>query len=133
MTNVSPIHQPSVHLEPPDCLTDDQAQVWRETVTARAADYFQPDVAPLLEEYCRVVVMCRALALQVEGLMAGDEDGNLEKVLRLRDMESKRLTSIATKLRITNQSRYNPLSANTAAKKGGGGGVWQFGAKKTGG
>lgn len=53
----------------------------------------------------------------------------LDKVLRLRDMESKRLSSLATKLRLTNQSRYTPMAAATAAKKGAGGNVWQFGAK----
>ena len=44
--NVVSLTPPSVHLEPPAGLTEDQAQVWRETVNARAADFFGPDQVP---------------------------------------------------------------------------------------
>ena len=129
--NVVALSPPSVHLQPPEGMTDEQAVVWRTVVGARSADFFSPDSAPLLEEYCRVVVMCRLLALQVEAAIAGGDAGELKAILDIRDKESRRMTSIATKLRLTNQSRYTPQSAATAAKKGGGGKVWQFG--KTGG
>lgn len=126
----------NVHLEPPDALTSEQAQVWREVVNARSSDYFGADSVPLLEEYCRVVVMCRMLAVQIEAAIAGSGDpetaGMLKHFLDMRDKESRRMTSLATKLRLTNQSRYTPQAAATAAKKGGGGKVWQFG-QKTGG
>lgn len=122
---------PSVHLLPPEGLTDEQAQVWRETVGARSADYFSQDAVPLLEEYCRVVTMCRLLALQIEAAIAGNDVGVLKSLLDMRDKESRRMTSLATKLRLTNQSRYTPQAAGTAARKGAGGKVWQFG--KTGG
>ena len=129
--NVVSLSPPSVHLQPPAGLTEEQAQVWRETVNARSADFFGPDQVPLLEEYCRVVVMCRLLAVQIEAAIAGGDAGVLKALLDMRDKESRRMASLATKLRITNQSRYTPQSAATAAKKGGGGKVWQFG--KTGG
>lgn len=135
MGDVIPVAGPSVHLAPAPGLTADEAIVWRETVEARSADYFSQDAAPLLEEYCRVVVMCRMLAVQIEALLAGgDKDDvgvGLKNLLDMRDKESRRLTSIATKLRITNQSRYTPDKAAVKARKGGGGKVWQFG--KTGG
>ena len=130
MGDVIPVAGPSVHLAPAPGLTDDQAQVWRETVGARSADYFGEDAAPLLEEYCRVVVMCRLLAVQIEAAISGGESGELKALLDMRDKESRRLTSIATKLRITNQSRYTPDKAAVKARKGSGGKVWQFG--KTG-
>lgn len=132
MGDVIPVAGPSVHLAPPAELTDEQARVWRETVEARSADYFGEDAAPLLEEYCRVVVMCRLLAVQIEAAIAGGEPGELKALLDMRDKESRRLTSIATKLRITNQSRYTPDKAAVKARKGAGGKVWQFG-QKTGG
>ena len=130
MGDVIPVAGPSVHLAPAPGLTDDQAQVWCETVGARSADYFGEDAAPLLEEYCRVVVMCRLLAVQIEAAISGGESGELKALLDMRDKESRRLTSIATKLRITNQSRYTPDKAAVKARKGSGGKVWQFG--KTG-
>ena len=132
MGDVIPVAGPCVHLAPPAELTDEQARVWRETVEARSADYFGEDAAPLLEEYCRVVVMCRWLAVQIEAAMAGDDAAVLKAWTDMRDKESRRMTSIATKLRITNQSRYTPDKAAVKARKGGGGKVWQFG-QKTGG
>ena len=129
--NVVSLTPPSVHLEPPAGLTEDQAEVWRSVVGARSADFFGEDAAPLLEEYCRVVVMCRLLAVQIEAGIAGGEADELKALLDMRDKESRRMASLATKLRITNQSRYTPQAAGTAAKRGAGGKVWQFG-KKTG-
>lgn len=125
--NVVSLTPPSVHLLPPAGLTEEQAQVWRETVNARSADFFGPDQVPLLEEYCRVVVMCRLLADQIEAGIAGGDAGALKALLDMRDKESRRMASLATKLRLTNQSRYTPQAAATAAKRGGGGKVWQFG------
>jgi hypothetical protein len=132
MTNVISVQSPHVHLKAPEGISPEQAAVWEQTVQARPADYFGEDSIPLLVEYCRAAAMCDRLALEIEGAMAGGEDKDLKTMLQLRDMESRRLTSIGTKLRITNQSRYTPKAAATASK-GGGGGVWQFGAKKTGG
>lgn len=129
--NVVSLSPPSVHLEPPTGLTEDQAEVWRSVVGARSADFFGEDAVPLLEEYCRVVVMCRLLAIQIEAGIAGGDAAELKTLLDMRDKESRRMTSLATKLRITNQSRYTPQAAGTAAKRGAGGKVWQFG-KKTG-
>lgn len=139
MGDVIPVAGPCVHLAPPAGLTADEAQVWRETVEARSADYFGEDAAPLLEEYARVVVMCRLLAVQIQTAIAGGGEGDgegtvrlLKELLDMRDKESRRMTSIATKLRITNQSRYTPDKASVKARKGAGGKVWQFG-QKTGG
>src|SRR5690625_6174224 len=125
--NVVSLTPPSVHLEPPAGLTEDQADVWRSVVGARSADFFGEDAAPLLEEYCRVVVMCRLLAVQIEAGIAGGEADELQALLDMRDKESRRMASLATKLRITNQSRYTPEAAGTAAKRGAGGKVWPVG------
>lgn len=130
--NVVAMSPPSVHLLPPEGLTEEQAQVWQSVVGSRSSEFFGDDAAPLLEEYCRVVVMCRLLAVQIEAGIAGGDAGSLKALLDMRDKESRRMASLATKLRLTNQSRYTPQSASTAAKKGAGGKVWQFG-KKTGG
>lgn len=131
MGKVIEVAGPQVHLQAPAHLTDQQKEIWRQTTESRPADYFGEDSLPLLAEYCRAAAMCDALAYQVEAAMAGGDAQELKTVLQLRDMEARRLTSIGTKLRITNQSRYTPQAANTAGKGGGGGKVWQFG--KTGG
>ena len=68
--------------------------------------------------------MCDLLALQIEAEIAGGEPGNLKALLDMRDKESKRLTSVATKLRLTQQSRYTPQAASTADKKAGSARPW---------
>jgi hypothetical protein len=50
---------------------------------------------------------------------AGAELDDLIKISRTRDCETKALGDKATKLRLTNQARYTPQAAGTAAKKAG--------------
>jgi hypothetical protein len=130
MTNVVSLTAPSVHLQPPDGMPADQQKVWRLTVESRSADFFGQDAVPMLVEYCRAVVTCDLLAKQVENAITDGSVDAIKTLLDMRDKESRRVASLATKLRLTNQSRYTPQAAATAAKKGGGGKVWQFG--KTG-
>lgn len=115
-------------LAPPDDLTSDQAARWEAVVASKPVEWFGPDSAPLLKEYVRAEAMCDLLAVQIEGAIAGGEPGEVKALLDMRDKESKRLTSIATKLRLTQQSRYTPQAAATADRKAGAGRKpWQFG------
>jgi|SRR5690606_2101386 len=111
-------------LVPPDDLTPDQAARWRAVVDSKPVEWFGPDSAPLLKEYVRAEAMCDLLAVQIEAAMAGGEPGEIKALLDMRDKESKRLTSLATKLRLTQQSRYTPQAAATANKKAGNARPW---------
>ena len=112
-------------LAPPEDLTSDQAARWVAVVQSKPVDWFGPDSAPLLKEYVRAEAMCDLLAVQIEGAIAGGETGEVKALLDMRDKESKRLTSIATKLRLTQQSRYTPQAAATADRKASGARPWQ--------
>ena len=115
--SVVPIGLPE-RLAPPEDLTEDQAKRWRSIVDANPVDWFGPNTAPLLKEYVRAEAMCDLLAFQIEAAMAGDPVETallLKGYLDMRDKESKRLTSIGTKLRLTQQSRYTPQAAATAS------------------
>ena len=111
-------------LSPPDDLTQEQADRWRAVVLSKPVEWFGPDSAPLLKEYVRAEAMCDLLAVQIETAIAGGETGEVKALLDMRDKESKRLTSIATKLRLTQQSRYTPQAAATADRKAGGARPW---------
>ena len=106
----------------PDDLTAEQAEVWERTVANEAADVFRTAaLQQLLKEYCRHVATAYRLTKQVD--RATEEGSNLslqdvDTLLRMRDRETKALADKATKLRLTNQSRYTPGAAGTAAKKG---------------
>jgi hypothetical protein len=105
----------------PSDLTPFQAEVWERTVSNEAADVFRTAaLQQLLKEYCRHVETADRLSKQVD--RATDVGSNmpaqeLDCLLRMRDRETKALADKATKLRLTNQSRYTPGAAGTAAKK----------------
>lgn len=115
-------------LEPAEGLSAAQAEIWRGIIETKPADWFTADNGPLLAEYVRAVDMCNLLALQIEAAITGGEPSELKAVLDMRDKESKRVASLATKLRLTNQSRYTPQAAATANKNTGATAKpWRFG------
>lgn len=125
--SVVPIGLPE-RISPPDDLTEAQSLRWVQIVDSKPVEWFGPDSAPLLKEFVRAEAMCDLLSVQIEGALAGGETGEVKALLDMRDKESRRLTSIATKLRLTQQSRYTPQAAATADKKvGTGGKLWQYG------
>lgn len=103
----------------PENLTDFQKAVWARTVSSEAADTFRTAaLQQLLAEYCRHVEMADWLERQIEAARQEIIDlDDLVKLVRTRDCETKALADKATKLRLTNQSRYTPGAAGTAAKK----------------
>ena len=122
----------AVRLAPPVDLTPEQAALWVTTVDSKPVEWFGEDTAPLLAEYVRAAAMCNALERQLQAVMAtGDPVDTallMKGFLDMRDKESKRLLSIATKLRLTQQSRYTPKAANTANNRvGAGAKPWQYG------
>lgn len=114
----------------PSDLTEFQAGVWDRTVGNEAADVFRTAaLQQLLKEYCRHVETADRLSKQVD--RATDDGSNmsaqeLDILLRMRDRETKALADKATKLRLTNQSRYTPQAAGTAAKKSADKKPWQL-------
>lgn len=116
---------------PPADLSKDQSVVWERTVANEAADTFRTAaLQQLLKEYCRHVISAKKLASlieTVEGLpnLSGDDVEDYDRLLKMRDRETKAIGDKATKLRLTNQSRYTPQAAATAAKKSGERKPWQ--------
>ena len=78
----------------------------------------------LLKDYCRHVVTADFLSREIDGVPAKclaelGELGRLNRLLSMRDRETKATADKATKLRLTNQSRYTPRAASTAAQLAG--------------
>jgi hypothetical protein len=120
---VAPVTNLPSRLNPPEGMPEAEAELWRAVVATKPVDWFQEDSSPLLTEYVRCKVMCDKLA---EMLVTLNPD-TMKSLLDMRDKESRRLATIACKLRLTQQSRYTPQSANTASKAKSPGKVWQFG------
>lgn len=106
----------------PDDLTEAQASIWTATVESEGPEFFNTAaLRELLKDYCRHKVTAAALTEQVEkydatSVMAPDVAQTFDRVTKMRDRETKAAADLATKLRLTNQSRYTPKAAATAAK-----------------
>ena len=126
--SIAPVSEPGRRLPPPADLTADERALWEAVTESKPADWFDADSAPVLKEYVRASVTCDRLSVAVNrALSSGDlvEAAQAEKLLLSRDREARRTTNIATKLRLTQQSRYTPQAAATANRKAGGPRPWQ--------
>jgi hypothetical protein len=121
--------QALARIEPPVGLDPGEVALFEAVVDSKPAEWFGPDSAPLLVEYVRAKAMCDLLDQQVKAAISGGGDGGddpmaaaligaklIEHYLKLRHTESVRMLQIATKLRLTQQSRYTPQAAATAQK-----------------
>jgi hypothetical protein len=109
----------------PADLTKSQKEIWNRTVAAEAHDTFKTAaLQQLLSSYCRHATSAIKLAAMIEAMerlptMSTDDLKDYDKLLAMRDRETKAIASVATKLRLTNQSRYQPSTAAVSAKKAG--------------
>lgn len=121
-------HLPGQRLEPPARLPTEAAGIWREIVATKPYDWFNADSAHLLEAYCHAVVSHRLVSKGVSAytdeMMATPKGVALyDEMTRMQERQARVMATIATKLRLTQQSRYTPQAAATAAKKTGAGGA----------
>jgi hypothetical protein len=104
-------------IEAPDYLSEPEHELWDAVVNTKPVEWFGPDSAPVLVEFVRAVGTCNMLAPVVAQAMAEGDPRAIEKILTVRDREAKRAADLATKLRLTQQSRYTPQAAATANKR----------------
>ena len=111
--------------EPPKDLNEAQAKVWRETASSEPISFFNTaSLQSMLADYCRHTVTAAAVSTQIdkfnsESLQDEENAKIFDRLTKIRDRETKAAADKATKLRLTNQSRYTPKAAGTASKAGG--------------
>lgn len=110
--------------EPVD-LSPAERELWRGIVASKPAEWFGPDSVPVLKEYVRAALMCDRLAEVVERALGSGDPDQIKPALDMRDKESRRAVTLATKLRLTQQSRYTPDKAAVADKRASGKRPWQ--------
>jgi hypothetical protein len=102
----------------PDELNDEEAEEWHAIVNRLPADWFSRETYPLLIQYCRHVITARRVR-QIIDKLEGEEDFDFkayEGALKMQARESQIITTLATKMRISQQSTYDK-----SKKKGKGG------------
>jgi phage terminase small subunit len=116
--------------EPPAHLGDDAAAIWRAITNSLPANWFSAGTLPLLEALCGLTVSqrCTLRALQVAERGGDDFDReSWEKLQKQLGEVSGRIATLATRLRLTPQSRYGARAADTAARTSGDGPKpWEF-------
>ena len=103
----------------PDHLTDDQAEVWLTIINHQEEDWFTPSNLPLLEAYCRHIDAGRKIALliaQAEAAKAVDVE-EYDQLLKMQESESRAMSSLATRMRLTQQAYYDASRKNKAPIK----------------
>lgn len=108
--------------EPPEEMAADEADIWRQTTASEASDFFNTAaLRDMLKDYCRHRASADKVTLviglfETDWLKNSDGARRYAGLLRMRDMESRAAADKATKLRLTNQSRYTPQAASTASR-----------------
>lgn len=90
-------------------MSDAERAVWVDVVNDQPANAFSQTHGPLLEMYCRHVVLSRVLAdeiLNFDRSWLADDDGlkRYDRLLAMHERESRAASSAATRLRITRQA-----------------------------
>jgi hypothetical protein len=100
---------------PPAELTDKQAQIWHDIVDTVPGGWFRPSEEPLLVAYCRHVVSAHSVSKKIDAFnFESGELKVLDRLLRMRERETRALSSLATRMRFTQQARMHPRTAGRA-------------------
>lgn len=95
---------------PPDDLSDEQKAEWRTIVEALPGDWFGPETHALLAQYCRHAVAARRIAqiiAEYEKTKKGFDVEEYDRLLKMQEREGRALSSLGTRMRITQQTRYD--------------------------
>jgi hypothetical protein len=106
--------------KPPASLTNEQSFEWRRIVDSLPADWFTSETHNLLEQYCRHVVAARHVAQLILSVEEKSTDEKLDecdrcidvdeydKLLKMQEREGRAISSLATRMRMTQQATYHP-------------------------
>lgn len=117
-------------LAPPADLSAAECQVWATVAATKPGDWWDAGSVPLLAQFCRATVQAELVAGLVNGvgqtmLTDPDELGRYKELRKIQAALSGELSALATKMRLTQQARYNAKNADTASNKATGRKPWQ--------
>lgn len=94
-------------------LTDEEAEEWWAVVNRMPADWFPRETHGMLAQYCRHVVRARRVAqlVQEEEKLQGFDLDRYDQLLKMQERESRIMSSLATRMRISQQATVRAESA----------------------
>jgi hypothetical protein len=109
-------------IEPPSGMPEAQAELWREIVKGEPTDFFNTaTLRGILQNLCRHQAVTNEMSELIDEFKPewlNDAKGlrRYEALLKIREKESRAAAQMATKLRLTNQSRYTNRAAASATQ-----------------
>jgi hypothetical protein len=98
---------------PPVALSDEEKHYWREIVGHMPSNWFPVETWPLLTQLCRVTATSDETGLQMNEMrrqgLQNTED--FQRLANLQLTQAKVLMNLATKMRLTQQSTYDPQTS----------------------
>jgi hypothetical protein len=78
-------------------------------INSLPADWFSRETWPLLSQYCRHVVAARHVAKLIHDIekKKSFETEEYDRLLKMQEREGRAITSLATKMRISQQATYD--------------------------
>jgi hypothetical protein len=118
-----------VRLSPPESLTVRQKELWEGIILSKPASWFDHSNSALLVGYVKSIASHETLALRSDVIEAtlDQRDADLKTLNRLHamiDRQARLIQTFATKLRLTQQSRYTAAKAAVAAGRASGSRPW---------
>lgn len=104
---------PGQRPDPPEKLSEAQKVEWRAVVARMPADWFTRENQALLVEYCRHVERSDQLDKMVQKAFTDGKARDALFFIKLAKSESEALCKLATKMRLTQHSRYDDQKAKT--------------------
>jgi hypothetical protein len=109
-------------IAPPLFLTERQKELWLEVANAKPADWFTEDCKSLLVAYVKAIASHEVISTRIDQIESGalvlelrDED----RLYAMQERQARLIQSLATKMRLTNQSRYQNSTAAVKSSKAG--------------
>src|SRR5262249_23770015 len=109
--NLIPLDPQRSRVVPPDYLSKDEADDFRKLVASVAPNHFAPQDTPLIVAFVQATLHSRRASEALSSKFAGRD------TLALYSYSTKIMASLATKLRLAPQSRYDAKSAQRNANK----------------
>ncbi len=101
---------------PPKELNDDEMVLWNRVTASKSVDFFDDGVVPLLTEYCRLKTQVDLVSKEINvydpaWLETDKGVARYKNLTTIRDQAQGRMLALARAMRLTNQSRYQPVTA----------------------
>lgn len=101
---------------PPAELTPEQRDEWVAVINSLPAAWFSRSTYGLLTQYCRHVVAARRIGDLIRAAEGGAEFDieEYDRLLKMQEREGRAMSSLATRMRISQQSTYDKTKKKAA-------------------